>query len=182
MKRRLVAAAILAMALAAQLPAAATADDLVFAFDESSRQTAPGGTVSFVATISNNTGVELFLNSNSISLVGDWTGLAITDHFFTDVPWPLAAGETWSSTLLDVSVDPSVKVDPLAYNLYTGSYLIWGGSDASALDTLGGQDFQTLVVESAPTPVPEPSSLLLALCAVGGGALWRARRRGSVLA
>lgn len=143
--------------------------DLIFTL-EPNTNAIPKETVHFQATFTNTGAQDVFLNADSISLFGDWTGLTVNDsYFFSDVPYPLSSGGAWTGVLFDVEVGANATT-----GTYYGSFYVFGGLDDTTQDQLADpQDFQVTV-----NAVPEPSSavILASLLSYGLLFVWRKRR------
>ena len=136
------------------------------------RTGAPGTDLVFYGTITNSGGATVFLNNDSINLIG--AGLTTDDSkFFANVPAFLNAGaSTGLVGLFDVSIDPAT-----AFGIYPGSFSIVGGADANAQGTLVTSDFSVKVASGSPSTVPEGSSFVSLLSGLGAlGALVRISR------
>ena len=137
---------------------------VLFTLSPDTRTGAPGTDLVFSGTITNSGGATVFLNNDSINLIG--VGLTTDDSkFFANVPAFLNAGaSTGLVGLFDVSIDPAT-----AFGMYPGSFSIVGGADANAQGTLVTSNFSVVVASSA---VPEGSSFVSLLSGLGAlGAL-----------
>lgn len=124
---------------------------------------APGDSLQFVGTLTNNTGNEVFVNNDSFTF--DITGALDDSPFLTNAPFSLAAfASTPMFEFFDIAIPPAQAAGP-----YTGVFSILGGADGSAQDLLGQAAFEVDVA----TAVPEPRStiLLVVLAAIA----WRVR-------
>jgi hypothetical protein len=134
------------------LPATpALADTLNLSLTNSTQSGLPGDTVSFNATVSaplSNSGT-IYLNSDNFNLSAPGTTIDDSGFLFS-FPFSLDPGESFTGELFAVTL-PS----DLAPGSYSGFFEILGGSDASALNTIGTVNF------TVDQPVPEPSSWLL---------------------
>jgi hypothetical protein len=142
--------------------------ELLFELTSPALAGVPGDTLHFQATVT-NTGVEdIFLNGDTMDLIGDWSELTVDDRFFTNVPVSLAGGVSWTDYLFDVTIGSTAQAGD-----YFGSFDLQGGVDESAGDTLASQNFQVTV-----QVIPEPAGmtvLLSGLTALAG--LGRRRRK-----
>jgi hypothetical protein len=126
-----------------------------------------GGTITFAATVTNTdpTNSE-YLNADSSNVDSPLT-LDDSD-FFSNFPFSLGPGESFTGDLFTVSVPGG-----LTPGLYTGSFEILGGTDPNDFtDTLGTASFNVNVT-------PEPSSLLLLFTGACAGAMALRRKHGS---
>jgi hypothetical protein len=143
LRRNILTLAVAAFALA--LPAAA--DTLNFTLTGPFASAAPGGTVSFDATVS-----APLTNTGTLFLVGDSTTLSIPgatlddSPFLLNFPLSLNPGDTFTGELFTVALPASI-----AQGVYTGFFEIQGGSDPSSQDILG-----TVPTRSSSPPSPPP--------------------------
>jgi hypothetical protein len=148
---------ICALILATLGSVAAKADDITIAFDQPNQTGAPGATLQYFGTITNNTNATIFLNADALNLP---SGFALNDLFFSNVPVTLAP----NATSADIEFFEVTLNDPFlnAITAYSENYGIFGGADGNAQDFLGSADFS---VTPAPgtSAVPEPSSIFLML-------------------
>jgi hypothetical protein len=157
LRRTILTLAVAALALA--LPAAA--DTLNFTLISPFTSAAPGGTVSFDATVS-----APLTNTGTLFLIGDSTTVSIPgatlddSPFLLNFPLSLNPGELFTVTL------PA----SIAQGVYTGFFEIQGGSDPSSQDILGTVSYSIGVT-------PEPSTWLLLSTGVALGIISFTRRR-----
>ena len=157
----------LALAIAAASAGAARAD-AILDLTPSTLDTAAGGIVEFVGTLTNTGDTDLYLNGDGITY--PLADLTVDDSpFFNNSPLFLSPGGAYTGPFIDVTVDPATPSGS-----YSGSYTIQGGSDSETFDNIAVEDF-TVDVGST---VPEPNtSLLIAsgFAALAGG-LWKRRK------
>ena len=123
-------------------------------FQNSTLATAPGGTVTFVATYTNTSGATENLNSASLSLA---TPLTFDDSDFFNT-WPLSLDTGLSfgpSDLFTATVPLGTAGGP-----YVGTFNLLGGPGANDLNVLGSAQFTVNVV-------PEPGTWALAALGLG---------------
>ncbi|MGI4789541.1 MAG: hypothetical protein ACRYFS_11900 [Janthinobacterium lividum] len=138
----------------------------------------PGDVLEFTGTLSNpvTNSNDVFLNGDSTTFNGPATDLTVNpmgnDPFFDNAPVSLAPGDAYSGEYFDVAISPTAQP-----GTYFGTFLVTGGMDGNASDTVASEDFSVTVL--APAAVPEASTTvsLGILLALGGAGLWRARRR-----
>jgi hypothetical protein len=157
--------------------AAAQADVIDIILDSPLQAGLPGDVLLFFGTLTNLTGSPVFLNADTLSL-GGFPQSSITDLFGPNAPISLDAsgGPNVSSgdiELFDIAVPTSFPAGS-----YGGTYLLQGGSDGNAQDTLGTAGFTVQVVELA--AAPEPSFRALVMLAIVLCAVTRKRGTASV--
>jgi hypothetical protein len=115
-------------------------------------QTTAGGTLSFVATITNLGSETVYLNGDTLAVTSP---LGYDDSpFFFNFPPSLSSGDSTTAELFTITVPGGTP-----YDLYTGSFVMLGGGDGSSQLQLGSVDFNVNV--SDVNPVPEPGAFLL---------------------
>jgi hypothetical protein len=126
----------------------------------------PGDVLPFFGTLLNNTGSEVFINSDSFTFA---IGGALDDSpFLTNAPLSLGAfGSSGSFEFLTVTI-------PLGHapGAYDGVFTVLGGATDVASDSLGSAAFHVDVNSTA----PEPGSVLLVALGIAGVS-WLGRRR-----
>jgi hypothetical protein len=161
---------ILALAIAAASAGAARAD-AILDLTPSTLDSAAGGTVELVGTLTNTGDANLYLNGD-VSIL-PYPDLTVDDSpFFNTSPLFLSPGDAYTGPFIDVTVDGATPSGS-----YGGSYTIQGGLDSETFDDIAAADF-TVDVGSA---VPEPNAALLiasGLATLAGG-LWRRRKIGA---
>ena len=136
--------------------AAAKADPITFTLSDPFQSIAPGATVTFEATVTNNTHHTIYLNGDNSTLDADLDPSDLSDaDYDVDFPLSLAADESVTAPLFTVTIPLGTPFDT-----YAGSFEITGGRDSSDQFDLGSADFDIEVTGSG-TVVPEPSSLVL---------------------
>ena len=144
--------------------AAAKADTITITFDQPNQTAVAGDTLEFFGTITNNTSSTIYLNLDALNLSG--LSFSTNDQFFNTVPISLdPSGQPGDSSgdieLFDVTVS-SPLADPAG--LYSGTYTLLGGTDSDGQDVLSTANFS--VTTTAPSTVPEPSSIVLLLSGI----------------
>jgi hypothetical protein len=127
----------------------------------------PGDLLNYSGTVTNTGASEVFLNSSIFNLNG--VGLALDDSpFFTNFPFSLTGGQTFTGELFTVQIGPTVVP-----GLYSGTFTIQGGPTDTDFNNLATQNF-SVGVGAAPEPA---SGLLLLLSGVIGTAARLRQRR-----
>lgn len=157
---------------------AQTSAALTFTLTPMAQTGAPGSTLFFTGMLSNPSLTStVFLNGDSVTFNAPVPGLTLNDApFLSNAPaalGPVISGSnTYSGGFFNVALGSSA-----APGTYFGTFLVLGGANGSAQDTLASSSFTVIV--GAPSPVPEPSSF--ALFAVAGlgmaGLVFQAHRR-----
>lgn len=145
----------------------------------------PGDTLNFTGTLSNPTLDSVFLNGDTPTFNGPGTiddspflfnaPLSLDPLGTTDGNGNPTGTDTYTGPFFDVKLDPNA-----APGTYFGSFVVTGGADGSAQDTVATQDFSVTVLPAA--AVPEASSMISlgVLLALGlGGLAVSAKRRKS---
>ena len=155
--------------LLGSLPAHA---QLVFTFSSPTLSGVPGDTLTYAGTLLNSGTTTLFLNSDSLDLIG--IGLTPDDSgFLLNVPSTLNAGATTEVVnLFTVVIDTTAALGD-----YPGGFTILGGANSSSFGTLAAADFTVRIANPAPANVPEPGSLALMMGVFLIGAAGRGSRR-----
>jgi hypothetical protein len=151
LKSLLLLTAIGASALSA-VPA--FADSITLTILNPTQSIFPGETITFNATITADGGnaMNIFLNSDDVTVKDADKSFTIDDDdFFNNFPAFLTPGETLSAALFTITDTGSV-IEP-----FTGTFIVEGGANADATQTLATGKFGS----PATTGTPEPSSLLL---------------------
>jgi hypothetical protein len=157
------------LALAAMLASPAFGAVLI-SLDDPNQTGSPGDTLVFTGVLSNGDPDTVFLNSDSLNLVG--SSFLINDLFFSSVPVSLDAGQSSQDfDLFEITVFNPFTDPP---GLFMGSYGIIGGSNSDAQVLLGSASFSITEVSSV-AQTPEPSSLFL--FAIGLTVLRRSHQR-----
>jgi hypothetical protein len=145
LKRSLLCSLALVPFLLAAAPAWATPLTLTLAspFQNGSQ----GGTLSFTATVTNNSGALVFLNGDDFTVNAP---LTLDDSsYLNNFPLSLANLASYTGVLFTVKV-PTGAPD----GLYAGNFDITGGANGSSADVVASTNFDVAVT-------PEPSSILL---------------------
>jgi PEP-CTERM motif len=162
--------ALFAVVIAGAMLPSAHADTVSVTLTPSTEMGVAGEIVTYSATLAapSSNGAAVFLNDETIDL-NDPSGVT-TDgtDLFLNFPFDLNPGDSASGDLFTVTL-PSI-VSP---GSYSGDFVLQGGSDLSAENTLATVPF-TLVVAG---PVPEPSTWVMVASGVLGivGLGWRRR-------
>lgn len=130
--------------LAFALLAGAAKADVIIKLDQATLGGTPGDTLAFKGIIY-TTGIdEVFLNRDSLNLVGP--NMSLVDLFFVNVPISLLGGQSSADIeLFDVQLFAG------SAGTWLGSYALFGGADGTATNPLASVNF---TVEPA---VPEPA-------------------------
>jgi PEP-CTERM motif len=151
---------------------AAKADTLTIVLDQPDQMAAPGQTLQFFGSITNDSDTTVYLNSDDFTLNG--LSFTVNDLFFDTVPFFLAPSGQSGDSSGDIELFDITVSDPLLDGAatYPGIYDLVGGIDGNASDDLGSASFSV-------TTVPEPStlSLLLAGASLVLVPIWRKARR-----
>ncbi len=140
---------------------AASQAQIQVTFDQNPITTNPGATVTFTGELTNTSLNTLFINSDSLNLVGA-TLISDDSDFLMNAPISLLPGEVTSSfAFFTISSDVATPLGS-----YSGAFSVIGGLNNSASDDLSGTPppaFQVnLVAPSDGAPnVPEPGSIAL---------------------
>jgi len=143
-KKMALSLSMLVLAVASLLSTSAFADTITLNLSNSVQTASAGSTLSFDATVnaSNANLGTVFLNGDSLTLDSP---LSLDDTgFLTNFPLSLDAGDFFSGLLFTISLPPET-----AAGLYTGSFVILGGADASAQDILATVNFNVNVPEAS---------------------------------
>jgi len=128
---------------------------------------APGSTVIFSGTVTNNTGVEQFLNDANAPAFGVGFTYDLLDYFFVEAPLSLLGLQTSPTfQMFSVTIPGNAGSGP-----YTGSFSIAGGPGVSDQTLLGS-------TTASLTVTPEPATVALMFAGLAGMAF--ARRKQSV--
>lgn len=128
---------------------AARADSLTLTLAAPDQTGGGGQTLTFYATVTNNSGATVYLNGDGIYVDSPLT-LDDTDYY-NNFPASLAPAGTYSGDLFTVTIP-----DGTPLGLYTGYFNIVGGADGNAQDVIASASFDITV-----TPEPAPIVLLL---------------------
>jgi hypothetical protein len=138
-------------------------------FDDPNQTGQPGATLMFSGVLSNGGPDTVFLNSDTLNLVGN--SFTVTDLFFSNVPVSLDPGQSSA----DIQLFAAMLLNPFSDlpGDYIGTYTLLGGEDSNAQDVVGSGTFSVTA-----NTVPEPSSSLeLGIClALLIGLRWRRKR------
>jgi hypothetical protein len=145
--------------LAPQLAQQASANTLDISFLSAAQTGSPGGTLTFMGTIANNSGFDLFVNGAGINLTAfDPADSDLTD-FILNFTGPLSNGASIGPADFFTVAIP----DPFPIGSYTGEITVQGGiDDASDLD-LGTASFELDITGATAPTVPEPGSPILVM-------------------
>jgi hypothetical protein len=134
----------------AAVPAFANAATLDLTLDSLVQVGNPNSLLVFNGTLTNTSGIELFLNGANSNI--DYSELLVDfTPFWSNAPFSLLDQEIYSGPLFSVGISNIALPGD-----YFGSFEIQGGMDSNASDILASGDFQVTVSE-----VPEPSSGIL---------------------
>jgi hypothetical protein len=139
--------------------AVAKADTITISFDQPNQAAAPGGSLQFFGTITNDSNATIYLNSDDLNLNG--LSLTTNDQFFNTVPISLAPSGQPGDSSGDIELFDVTVSDPLldSAGTYSGTYTLFGGADGNAQDNLSSASFSV-------TTTPEPASIYLLLTGV----------------
>jgi hypothetical protein len=142
----------------------------LLSYDQIDMSAAPGQTVTFSGTLTNQGSSEVFLNGDSYTF--SYNDLTLDDTpFFTYAPLSLQAGQSWHGSLFNIGVSPTASSGD-----YMGDFAIIGGADGSAQDELNRQSFIVSVLPSSQTPEPNVAVTLCTGLLAFGGMFLRKRR------
>ncbi len=127
----------------------------------SSLQYVAAGTVTFSGTLTNTGATPLYINGDNVSSALPFDDTA----FLLNVPAVMSAGQTITTNLFSIMVPPGTPL-----GLYTGSFSILGGDDASANNLLSSAPFAVQVV-------PEPATWITMFAALPVAWIYRRRLR-----
>jgi hypothetical protein len=149
--------ALPALGLIMALSPPAAADTINLSLAASVETTAPGTTVSFVATVAAplTNLADVYLNSDSSNV--DYPLTVDDSPFFLNFPFFLAPGDSYTGVLFNVDVPTYAALD----TTYQGYFEIDGGADGSASGYLASVDFQVYTA-------PEPQGVILLLLGLSG--------------
>jgi len=139
--------------------------------------TTPGSTITFLATIQNQSTTDTyFLNDFSWDLNPTNPNVTVDNtSFFGYVPTSLAPGATYGGTTGSNFVDVMVTSAASPNSIISGTFTVYGGTNSSAHNSLAHPSFTINVV---PIVTPETSTgLLLGIGGIGGLALAIRRRK-----
>lgn len=154
-----------AAALVSAVPA--FADTLSFTLSTPTVSVAPGGSYSFVGTLTapSSNVAAIYLNGDDFTVD---SGATVDDSAFLNSPLLLLPGVSYTGNLFSVTLSGS------AAGSYLGSFGILGGGDASTYNVLANDSFQVnATTVSAATP--EPGSWTLLTTGLGVVAMLRRR-------
>ena len=140
------------------LSTVAFADSVTLTLNPTTTSVAPGGTATFDATISapGMNSNPVFLNGDTVTQNGP-SDLAVDDSgLFNNFPVALVPGASATDELFTVLVPSDV-----ADGDYSGFYVLAGGADVNAENTLATDVFTLDVTSGTPAITPEPSSFAL---------------------
>jgi hypothetical protein len=165
-------ALILILALS---PVAARADIVTLTLDNPVLTVSPGDTVTFLATVSapDTNSAAVYLNGDTID-PGASPFTASDSDFFNNFPFFLNPGDSFDGALFTVTLNPDAAVG----TDYSGTFILEGGSDGSAQDTLASPNFTI----DAVAVTPEPSYLLAVGAGLAAVLAWRKRKQRGVCA
>lgn len=143
---------------------AAKADPLTVVLLSPYQNGAAGSTLTFEASVFNDTGQTIYLNGDSPSIDSP---LTLDDSpYNNNFPLSLGAGDNFTGELFDVNIPTGTAV-----GLYAGDFAITGGFDSSDTAVVGSANFNVNI-----TPEP-PSLVLLATGLMSSLAAFEVRRR-----
>lgn len=163
MKRTKIMQLGLATVAALVLAWGTSADSVGVSLTQTSQTAAPGSTIAFDATITNQSSTDtVYLNGDSS--VTSSTLLTVDDTpFLTNFPFWIDPSEASGPfALFNVFIDPSTPYGTYDFN----SFSILGGLDGSAFDTLNTAEFSVIV--ASPVSTPEPKTFVLLLIGLVG--------------
>jgi len=129
--------------------------DAVLTFTSPTLVITSGGTVEFDGTLTNTGADDIYLNSDTFSLL--FPDLTFDDSpFIFEAPLSLSAGNSYTGPFIDVTAD--VTILP---GTYSSTFTILGGADSNALNDIASEDFAVDVASASSTPEPSPLLLLV---------------------
>jgi hypothetical protein len=144
---------------------AAKADTFSFSVDSSFQYAVAGDTLTFDASATNlDPSSVVYLNSVQFTSL-DSPLTADPDPFFLNFPLTLSSGDSaFDGEMFDITVPVGT-----APGEYYGEVELLGGGDGGTYDMLGTlQPITVDVTAGAPSPVPEPSTLVLLVAGLAG--------------
>jgi hypothetical protein len=143
----LITAALVCRAIGAQ-------GDTIFTIvlDDPNQTVAPGGTVQFFGTVTNNTDTSIYINGDDLNLPSNAGDFTLNDLTLTNTPISLDPNaNTGDIELFDVT---AASPFPDTFNVaYNGTYDIQGGADSNDQTILNDPvDFSVEVTETPEAP------------------------------
>lgn len=125
---------------------------LTLTLSPTTQQGSQGDLLTYGVTLQNDLTGTVFLNGDSVDLFAPDVTADDTPFLF-NAPATLGPGATWSGNAFTLTIGPTTP-----FQSYTGSFDVFGGSDANASGVLASAPFELVV-----SPVPEPSGAVLVL-------------------
>jgi hypothetical protein len=112
-----------------------------------------GDLLTYSATLQNDLTGTVFLNGDSVDLFASDV-VADDTPFLFNAPLSLGPGAMWSGDVFTLTIGPTTP-----FQSYIGSFDIFGGPDANALDVIASAPFE-LIVQNVPEPTTAPLLLM----------------------
>ncbi|HKE25431.1 MAG TPA: PEP-CTERM sorting domain-containing protein [Bryobacteraceae bacterium] len=137
----------------------ARADTIDIVFDSPTLTGSPGDTLAFFGTLTNSTGIPVYLNSDNFNLSG--LPFSSVNDLLNNVPLFLDSSGSPAYTSGDIELFDITIPSGQAPDSYNGSYALFGGADSNASDPVGAANFAVNVQQQASVPEPDTFALLV---------------------